>query len=101
MTRDQLRSACARTDGEIALIANSMRRNIITMLEAAGTGHPGGSLSAADIMATLYFSGVMGYDPYDPECADARPLRALQGPYRPGALCRARRGRVPARRGAR
>lgn len=70
MTRDQLRSACARPDGEIALIANSMRRNIITMLEASGTGHPGGSLSAADIMATLYFSGVMGYDPSDPECAE-------------------------------
>ena len=67
MATEQLRSACARTDGEIALVANRMRRDIITMLEAAGTGHPGGSLSAADIIATLFFSGVMGYDPADPE----------------------------------
>ena len=52
MATEQLRSACARTDGEIALVANRMRRDIITMLEAAGTGHPGGSLSAADIIAT-------------------------------------------------
>jgi transketolase len=35
--------------------ANSMRQHIITMLTEAGSGHPGGSLSAADIVATLYF----------------------------------------------
>lgn len=67
MATEMLRSACARTDREIELIANNMRRNIIRALEASGTGHPGGSLSAADIMATLFFSGVMGYDPADPE----------------------------------
>ena len=66
MATEALRSACARTDGEIALIANSLRHDIIAMLHAAGTGHPGGSLSSADIMATLYFSGVMGWDPADP-----------------------------------
>ena len=55
-----------RTDGEIERIANRMRHDIIEMLEAAGSGHPGGSLSAADIIATLYFSGVLAWDPQDP-----------------------------------
>lgn len=34
--------------------AASLRREIIRMLAAAGSGHPGGSLSAADILAVLY-----------------------------------------------
>ena len=67
MATDTLRDACARSDAEIALIANHMRHDVIEMLAASGTGHPGGSLSAADIMATLFFSGVLGYDPADPK----------------------------------
>ena len=66
MATETLRVACARSDGEIALIANRMRRDVIEMLAAAGSGHPGGSLSAADIVSTLFFSGVLGYDPADP-----------------------------------
>ena len=46
--------------------AKSMRVQIIKMLEAAGSGHPGGSLSAADIVATLYFGGVMNVNPDNP-----------------------------------
>jgi transketolase len=49
--------------------AASMRRDIIEMLRSAGSGHPGGSLSAADIVATLYF-GVMTHDPDDPDRPD-------------------------------
>ena len=45
--------------------AKTMRRHIITMLGEAGSGHPGGSLSAADIVATLYFK-VMNLDPQQP-----------------------------------
>lgn len=52
---------------EIRLVANSMRRDIIDMLEASGSGHPGGSLSAADVMAVLFFSGVMGFNREDPD----------------------------------
>ena len=44
-----------------------MRINIIKMLKEAGSGHPGGSLSAADIMASLYFGGVMNYSEDDPQ----------------------------------
>ena len=71
MSTETLRNACVRTDGEIEFVANRMRRDIIEMLEAAGSGHPGGSLSAADIMATLYYSGVLAWDPADP-CSPER-----------------------------
>lgn len=52
---------------ELELVANAMRHDIITMLEAAKSGHPGGSLSAADILAALFFSGEMAYDVSDPD----------------------------------
>ncbi len=43
--------------------AKEIRRHVICMLAEAGSGHPGGSLSMTDIIATLYFGGVMKYDP--------------------------------------
>lgn len=46
--------------------AAAMRRDIISMIAAAGSGHPGGSLSATDLMATLFFGGVLRYDASDP-----------------------------------
>lgn len=45
--------------------AAAMRREIIRMLAAAGSGHPGGSLSAADIMAVL-FNEELRIDPQSP-----------------------------------
>jgi transketolase len=41
---------------ELARRANSVRRNIVKMVTEAKSGHPGGSLSAADILVTLYFA---------------------------------------------
>ena len=52
-------------------IANAMRKDIIEMIHEAGSGHPGGSLSCTDILAALYFGGVMTYDPAHPT-SDAR-----------------------------
>jgi transketolase len=46
--------------------AAGMRKDIVEMIAAAGSGHPGGSLSAADILATLYFGGVLKHDPENP-----------------------------------
>jgi len=46
--------------------ARQIRRDIIIMLAEAGSGHPGGSLSAADILACLYFH-VLRHDPKRPE----------------------------------
>jgi transketolase len=50
----------------IRVLAARMRYDIIEMIAEAGSGHPGGSLSAADIVATLYF-GVMRHDPAHPQ----------------------------------
>src|SRR5260370_21899936 len=49
--------------------ARSVRRPYLEMPAAAGSGHPGGSLSAADIVACLYF-GVMRHRPNDPSWED-------------------------------
>lgn len=46
--------------------ANRMRCNVLRMITAAGSGHPGGSLSAAEIMAALWFGGAMNYQADDP-----------------------------------
>jgi transketolase len=53
----------------VAHVCQAMRRDIIEMVAAAGSGHPGGSLSAVEIVATLYAS-VMRHDPQHPEMAD-------------------------------
>ncbi|MDZ4179947.1 MAG: transketolase [Coriobacteriia bacterium] len=58
-----------RDFAEIASIATRMRTDIVEMIAEAGSGHPGGSLSAADIVATLYF-GVMRHDPQRPDWSD-------------------------------
>lgn len=46
--------------------AKKIRRHIVTMLCEAGSGHPGGSLSAADMVAVLFFD-TMKLDPEDPK----------------------------------
>ena len=43
--------------------ANDLRIDIVRMIAEAGSGHPGGSLSCADIMTALYFGGVLEHDP--------------------------------------
>ncbi|MGB3912149.1 MAG: hypothetical protein WBJ83_08150 [Thermacetogeniaceae bacterium] len=54
---------------ELKRRANQIRQDIITMLVPAKSGHPGGSLSAADILAALYFHEmkVKMEDPHWPE----------------------------------
>lgn len=51
-------------------VARRLRRTCIEMIAAAGSGHPGGSLSAADIVAALYFYPVLNYDAEDPAWPD-------------------------------
>jgi transketolase len=46
--------------------AADMRRDILKMITLAGSGHPGGSLSATDIVATLFFGNVLRYRANDP-----------------------------------
>ena len=54
---------------ELAAITKQMRREVIEMITQAGSGHPGGSLSAAEIVVTL-FMDVMKHDPADPKWKD-------------------------------
>ncbi len=50
-------------------MANEVRKGIVTAVHSAKSGHPGGSLSAADILTYLYFEE-MNIDPKDPKKAD-------------------------------
>ena len=61
--------AAGRSVGDLKDIARRLRADIITMLEAAGSGHPGGSLSVIDILTALWFSE-MRHRPDDPAWKD-------------------------------
>ena len=50
-------------------ICRSMRREVISMITEAKSGHPGGSLSVVEILVTLYFD-VMRHDPANPQWKD-------------------------------
>ncbi len=52
---------------ELKLIANTLRRHIVEMIAEAGSGHPGGSLSAVEAVTALYFGGVLNHDPQNPQ----------------------------------
>jgi len=54
---------------ELEKMAKKLRRHIVTMVGAAGSGHPGGSLSAADIVTCLFFN-VLRHNPADPDWPD-------------------------------
>lgn len=54
---------------ELQVTANEIRKHIVASLHAAKCGHPGGSLSAADIVTYLYFEE-MNIDPANPKKAD-------------------------------
>jgi transketolase len=52
---------------ELAHIARTLRRHVVRMIAAANSGHPGGSLSAIEIITALYFGRVLRYDPKRPD----------------------------------
>jgi transketolase len=54
---------------ELKRIANRIRIEIIKMIGAAGSGHPGGSLSAVELLVALYFR-VLRHDPQNPSWPD-------------------------------
>jgi len=59
----------AQTVPELEQTAKQLRRHVVRMVFEAGSGHPGGSLSAADVVAALYFR-VMKHDPASPTWPD-------------------------------
>ena len=47
-----------------------LRYNLVAMMDYAGSGHPGGSLSVLEIISALYYGGIMNIDPERPDCPD-------------------------------
>ena len=68
---------------ELQKVANEVRKDIVTAVHAAKAGHPGGSLSAADILTYLYFEE-MNVDPKDPKKADRDRFVLSKGHTAPG-----------------
>ena len=54
---------------ELMDMAKIIRKDIVSMLTESASGHPGGSLSAADVVTTLFFNE-MNIDPKNPKMAD-------------------------------
>ena len=76
-------------------LAAKVRIDVIRAIHSAGSGHPGGSLSAADIVTALYFKE-MNIDPADPAKADRDKFilsKGHAGPVQYAAL--AERGYYP------
>ena len=68
---------------ELQKKANEVRKGIVTAVHGAKAGHPGGSLSAADIFTYLYFEE-MNIDPQDPKKADRDRFVLSKGHTAPG-----------------
>ena len=68
---------------ELMKTANEVRKDIVTAVYSAKSGHPGGSLSAADIYTYLFFEE-MNIDPADPKKADRDRFVLSKGHTAPG-----------------
>ena len=68
---------------ELMKTANEIRKGVITAVHSAKSGHPGGSLSAADIYTYLYFEE-MNIDPKDPKKPDRDRFVLSKGHTAPG-----------------
>ena len=64
---------------ELSEIARKIRIGVVESTNAAGCGHPGGSLSIADVLAWLYFGGEMNVDPKDHAAPGLYSALALRG----------------------
>ena len=68
---------------ELQKLANEVRKGIVTAVHSAKAGHPGGSLSAAEVYIYLYFEE-MNIDPKDPQKADRDRFVLSKGHTAPG-----------------
>ena len=69
---------------ELEKIARRLRAHIVTATTAAGSGHPSSSLSMVEILAVLYFGGVLRYDPTNPRDPDRDRFILSKGHGAPG-----------------
>src|ERR1041385_750300 len=63
----------------LRLEAERLRILDLKALNKAGSGHPGGTLSLAEVMATLFFGGVLRHDPQDPQWENRDRLVLSEG----------------------
>src|SRR6266850_4777964 len=63
----------------LRLEAERLRILDLKALNSAGSGHPGGTLSLAEVVATLYFGGVLRYDSQEPAWANRDRLVLSEG----------------------
>lgn len=68
---------------QLQIVANKIRKGIIEGVHSAKAGHPGGSLSSADIFAYLYFEE-LNIDPQNPKKADRDRFVLSKGHVAPG-----------------
>ena len=69
---------------ELEAMTRTLRRHIVTSTTAAGSGHPSSSLSMVEVIATLYFGGVLRYDPGTPDDPDRDRFILSKGHGAPG-----------------
>jgi len=66
---DNVKAGVFSSNEDLTAVAKRLRRHIVTMIAGAGSGHPGGSLSAVEI-ATALFWKIMRHKPSDPHWRD-------------------------------
>ena len=80
---------------ELEKTALNLRRMALKIIFEAGSGHPGGSLSATDLMTALFFGGILRYDPKNPkdiESAKAHSDRMVMRALAMGGTCTGEHG---------
>ncbi len=92
---DGKENGCKMINRELQKKANEVRKGIVTSVHSAKAGHPGGSLSAADIFTYLYFEE-MNIDPENPKMEDRDRFVLSKGHTAPGLYAAlAHRGYFP------
>lgn len=69
---------------DLSRVAHQIRVDSLNMTHRAGSGHPGGSMSEAEILTTLYFGGAINVRPQDPKWADRDRFILSKGHCSPG-----------------
>jgi transketolase len=68
-TADNSKAGVFSSDEDLEAVAKRLRRDIVTMIGKAGSGHPGGSLSAVEIVTALYWR-ILRHQPSNPKWPD-------------------------------
>jgi transketolase len=82
----EIRPTMPKSIEDLKITAKKLRREIIVMIGAAKSGHPGGSLSAVELVVELYFHR-MRIDPKNPKMADRDRFILSKGHAAPVLYC--------------